>query len=161
MFVEVGRDWAGMHNERVNVSVKIGGTLAEPTFNTSSEPPMAQTDVLSYLLYGKKSDENTSISSDILVQAAASAGLSSAGLTDSAQDKLKLTEFSISGSSKENMAMTLGSYLSPSLFIGYTFGLFEAESQFQLNYRLSKRWHLEMETSTEASGGDLFYSFER
>jgi translocation and assembly module TamB len=147
--------------ENVNVSVKIGGTLAEPTFNTSSEPPMAQTDVLSYLLYGKKSDENTSISSDILVQAAASAGIGSTGLKDSMQDKLKLTEFSISGSSKEDMAMTLGSYLSPSLFVGYTFGLFEAESQFQLNYRLSKSWYLEMETSTEASGGDIFYSFER
>ena len=147
--------------EGVHVSVSIGGTLVEPTFKTSSEPPMAQTDVLSYLLYGKKSDENTSISSDILVQAAASAGIGSTGLTDSVGDKLKLTEFSISGSSKEDMAMTLGSYLSPSLFIGYTFGLYEADSQFQLNYRLSKRWNLEMETSTEATGGDIFYSFER
>ncbi len=147
--------------ESVRVSVKIGGTLSEPTFNTSSEPPMAQTDILSYLLYGKKSDDNTSISSELLIQAAASAGLAAGGLSNSIQSKLKLSEFSISGSSKEDMAMTLGSYLSPKLFVGYTFGLFESDTQFQLSYKLSKNWRLEMETSNEASGGDVFYSFER
>jgi translocation and assembly module TamB len=58
-------------------------------------------------------------------------------------------------------AFVIGKYLTPSLYVSYGIGIFEPINTLKLRYAFSRRWRLETETSSEASGGDVIYNIER
>jgi translocation and assembly module TamB len=57
-------------------------------------------------------------------------------------------------------SLNIGKYLTPDLYVGYGLGLFNAVNTFLLRYRLGKRFHLEANSSGEATGADILYTIE-
>jgi translocation and assembly module TamB len=55
--------------------------------------------------------------------------------------------------------LTIGKYLSPSLYVSIGQSLFANTQEFRLRYSLGKHWELESATGEE-SGVDLFYKIE-
>ena len=58
-------------------------------------------------------------------------------------------------------AFVIGKYLTPSLYVSYGIGLLDPVKTVKLRYEISKRWRLVTESSSAASGGDVFYNIER
>jgi len=58
-------------------------------------------------------------------------------------------------------AFVIGKYRTPSLYVSYGIGLLDPVKTVKLRYEISKRWRLVTESSSEASGGDVFYNIER
>ncbi len=60
--------------------------------------------------------------------------------------------------SARQSSLIFGRYLSPSLYVGYGLGLFGEFGAFIVRYRLSKRFDVEVTTSSHQTGADLLYS---
>ncbi|MFV2055592.1 MAG: translocation/assembly module TamB domain-containing protein [Thiohalomonadales bacterium] len=151
-----------IEREQIKVGVKVRGSLLQPKLNTYSEPAMAQTETLSYLMFGKASDNASAGHQEMLIDTVSSIADRNNVLTKNLKERFGLSEVRFTGGwSKEDSALTLGKYLSPRLYVGYTFGLFESVDEFNMRYKLSDNWSLEMDTASDASSGDIYYSFER
>jgi len=84
-----------------------------------------------------------------------------AGLTSSVTSKLGIDSVAIdSGSDYRDSALGLGKYLSPNLFMRYDIGLFDRENALSLEYILSERLRLEVESGVSQSV-DLTYTVEK
>jgi len=59
-----------------------------------------------------------------------------------------------------SLTLGLGKYLSPNLFMRYDIGLFDRENRLTLDYILSERLRLEVETGVSQSV-DLTYTVEK
>jgi translocation and assembly module TamB len=56
--------------------------------------------------------------------------------------------------------VTIGKYLSPSLYLSFGQSIFTNASEARLRYTISKKWELESRVAGERSGVDLFYKIE-
>jgi len=147
------------------VGVKVRGNLQKPVLSVFSEPPMPQTEQLSWLVLGRQLEGNTSDSEQsALNNAALMLGLSG-GETLGAQlgDKIGVDEVRVDseGGDATSASLLIGKYLTPELFVSYGVGLFEPVSTLRLRYMLSSHWYLVGEASALRSGSDLFYVIER
>jgi len=59
----------------------------------------------------------------------------------------------------ENRALSVGTYVSPKLFIEYESGLGDQSNKVKMRYDLTKRIELQTETGN-SPGADIFYNFE-
>jgi len=149
--------------EEVVAGVAIQGTAQSPEISLYSIPSLDQSNMLSYIMFGKPIAQASEAEGKALLGAAIASQLEGEGepLTQRIAQQFGLDEASIaSEGGVEESALVLGKYLSPNLYIGYGVGLFDASTVFRLRYFLSKRLTLETETGTQ-SGVDLRYSFER
>ena len=147
------------------VGVKVRGTLQKPVLSLFSEPPMSQTEQLSWLVLGRQLEGNTSDSEQsALNNAALMLGLSG-GETLGAElgKKIGLDEVTVAseGGDATTASLLIGKYLTPKLFVSYGVGLFEPVSTLRLRYTLTSHWYLVGEASALRSGSDLFYVIER
>ena len=65
-----------------------------------------------------------------------------------------------SGATLEDSALGLGKYLTPDLLMRYKLGLFDRQSVLGIEYSLSERLKLEVETGISQSV-DLNYTIEK
>ncbi len=148
----------------VLVGVQVRGSLRQPEFSLYSEPGMAETDQLSYLVLGRAARAESDQDEAVLNNAALALGLKGGDyLAKRFKDRLGLDEVQIGaqpGEAADQAALVLGKYLTPDIYVSYGIGLFDPISTFRLRYRLSRRWSLETESGVE-SGGDLYYTVER
>lgn len=146
----------------VVAGLDIGGTLKEPEVTIFSEPPMAQSEALAYIVLGHPLGEGGSSEDGTLVaQAAQSLGLRGGNLlvrTLGRQVGLDEARLETDGDLEE-AAFVAGKYLSPNLYVSYGIGLFDPVSTLRLRYMLSSHWTLQAETGT-ATGTDLLYHIE-
>jgi translocation and assembly module TamB len=151
-------------DEGQEVGLLVSGTAQRPILTVFSNPPMEQSDALSYLITGKPLSQ-VSGGEGNMVGAAAQALGSAAGdlLAKSIGSKLGIDEIGVSSNEAlgGESAFTVGKYLSPRLYLSYGVGLFEPGQVITLRYRLSQRWNLEMQNATEFSRASLNYRFER
>ncbi|MGN2242591.1 translocation/assembly module TamB domain-containing protein [Frateuria sp. GZRR33] len=151
-------------DEGQEVGLLITGTAQRPILTVFSNPPMEQSDALSYLITGKPLSQVSSGEGD-MVDAAAQALGSAAGdlLAKSIGSKLGIDEIGVSSNEAlgGESAFTVGKYLSPRLYLSYGVGLFEPGQVITLRYRLSQRWNLEVQNATEFSRASLNYRLER
>jgi translocation and assembly module TamB len=151
-------------DEGQEVGLLITGTAQRPILTVFSNPPMEQSDALSYLITGKPLSQ-VSGGEGNMVGAAAQALGSAAGdlLAKSIGSKLGIDEIGVSSNEAlgGESAFTVGKYLSPRLYLSYGVGLFEPGQVITLRYRLSHRWNLEMQNATEFSRASLNYRLER
>src|SRR5690606_31330898 len=116
--------------EQITVGVEVKGTLRAPQLTLFSDPAMAQTDVLSYLLFGRPLEGASAAEGRSL--AAAARALQLAGGERIARRigaAFGFEEVDIeTGSTNEAAALVLGRQLSPRLYINYSIGLFESEN---------------------------------
>jgi translocation and assembly module TamB len=137
------------------------GTLRAPEVTLWSEPPMAQSEQLSYLLLGRPLDQASASDGDVLANAATSLGIKGGNLLGKRlAARYGLEEARIEGGSRDEASLVLGKYLSPRLLVGYGIGLFEAVNTFRIRYLLTDALALEAMTG-EGTSADLLYTLER
>ncbi|MES2884590.1 MAG: translocation/assembly module TamB domain-containing protein [Pseudomonadota bacterium] len=163
--------------EDVTVSLRVRGTLDQPTFDLSSSPAMPREQQLGWLIFGRPIDSGTG---GEFSGAAAALSLGIAGgdaLASRIGKVIGLDQVSLGAdasstawqSSNRNLPgvagtdqtrFTVGKYLSPKLFVSYGVGLFDNGNVLRLLYDLGHGFKLRTETGLE-TGGDLLYSVER
>jgi len=147
----------------VTSGINVRGTLKKPQISIYSDPPMTDSDALSYLVLGRPLNQASSQEGQALVSAASSLGVAGSELlakqiaqTFGIQD----VEIKTEGTTAQDTALVIGKYLSPRLYLSYGVGLFDAVNSLRLRYQLSKKWVLETESGIE-QGADLLYTLER
>jgi translocation and assembly module TamB len=144
--------------------VKVRGNLQQPVVTTFSEPPMSQSEQLSWLVLGRSMQDNTSDSEQsALNNAALMLGLTGGeSLGKQLGEKIGVDEVEVTSDAGDTTSASLlvGKYLTPKLLVSYGVGLFEPVSTLRLRYTLSSKWKLIGEASELRSGADLFYVIE-
>ncbi len=146
----------------IEAGVDLTGTVSRPQVTLYSDPAMNDTDILSYMMFGRPASTATQSEGSALAGAAASIGLSGGELLA----KMIGTRFGIEDvrventGSTETTSLVLGTYLTPKMYLQYGVGLFDPINTLTIRYDLSKRWRVEAE-SGESQGGDLLFSIDR
>jgi translocation and assembly module TamB len=161
------------------VGINITGTLAKHTLTLFSEPDdINPSDILSYLVLGQSvtSVSGSSMNAKALLGAAQALNLGGSGGTLSRfksqlEQKLGLSELDITSyetknkaspeSTIQHTAFVLGRYLSPKLYVNYSFDILDHTNVFRIRYFLSKTWSVQSESTSDGNGLDILYSFER
>ncbi len=148
--------------EDVTAGLRLLGTLELPQSSVFSEPPMAETDAMAYLLTGKPLSAATQGEANLMVAAVTQLGLKGGGaLIDLIRGQTGLDVFELdSGTEYSQSALLIGKYLTARLYVQYAIKLFEETDIFSLRYRLTRNLLLEAESGT-SQGIDLIYQIER
>ncbi|QKK10400.1 MAG: hypothetical protein HND59_01000 [Pseudomonadota bacterium] len=147
----------------VTAGILLRGTLRNPQVTLFSTPSLPQADILSYLVLGvpiNQADQQSGGSS-LLATAAALGYVADSPVVRQIRRGLGIEELRIeSDTTRESVAVVLGSYLSPRLYVSYSVGLTESDSAFRIRYKVGRNWTLETESGTQ-SGADLRYVIEK
>lgn len=142
----------------VLVGANVRGTLREPRVDLFSEPPMEQSQQLSYLIVGLPLGQTSSGQQSSV--AAAAAALASSEQGARLADQFGVQEVTVDqGESGAGASLVLGRYLSPRLYVGYGIGFAEEANSVRMRYTLTDQWSLEARSGMTSSA-DLLYSIE-
>ncbi|MEN9417331.1 MAG: hypothetical protein RI988_951 [Pseudomonadota bacterium] len=138
----------------MRVGVAITGPVQAPRVKLYSDPEMAETEKLSWLLLGRGS-EGLGRADTALLQRAATALLSGQGEgpTEAILRALGLDDLSLRQSSGDtrDTIITLGKQLSRRWYVGYERGVNATAGTFQLVYRIAQRFTLRAQSGLENS----------
>jgi len=146
----------------VEVGVNVSGTLTKPTLQVFSNPAMTQSEALAYLLFGGPLGRSSSASDKERMQSAATALAAGGGgwLAAEIGRQLGLDELSLQTGEESDLALHVGTYLSPRLYIQYITELASSSNQVKLRYDVTDRVQIQTETGT-VHGADIFYTIEK
>lgn len=144
------------------IGARVTGTISRPELSLFSTPPLPDSTILSYLLFGKPPGSQGDANNLELQAALLVGGRSAKFLTESIKDTFDLDEVSLDSETSDvnDTSLYIGKYLSPRLYVKYGIGLLEPTSTFILRYTLSERLLFESTSTTEGQGGDLIYTIE-
>lgn len=158
------------------IFVNVNGTVEKPELKLSSEPPMNQTDIFSYLAFGTSSDKiGASQRTNLQSKAAEVAALMAAGkLKDIVGEKFHLDVVSITGGEYglQDAQIEVGKYLTDKIYIAYERSpigtvptLYSTTTpnltnKVRVEYRLFDFLTLESTVGQVDQGGDIFFSFD-
>lgn len=147
------------------VGVLMNGTVSNIQAQLFSTPTLPESEILSLLITGnsfQNAGQADGESGENMLGAIALLGLEKGqGLTGSVRNRLGLDTLAISsGADYRDSALGLGKYLRPNLFMRYDIGLFDREDVLTLDYLLSDRVKLQVETGVSQSV-DLTYTVEK
>ncbi|HEU4364001.1 MAG TPA: translocation/assembly module TamB domain-containing protein [Candidatus Krumholzibacteria bacterium] len=144
------------------VGIKLTGSLRKPQFSVFSNPPMSESETLSYLMLGRPLSSGSSSEQAALANAMMIVGMQQGNqLAGGLGKQFALDDAYIeAGETSREMSFVAGKYLSPKLYVSYATGLFEQTNTFRVRYSLSSRWTVQAENGRYASS-DLLYWFER
>ncbi|MDT8440339.1 MAG: translocation/assembly module TamB domain-containing protein [Desulfuromonadales bacterium] len=146
----------------IKAGVRIGGLARTPEVKLYSEPGMADTDILSYIVLGRPLDQ---AGGELNLLMMAVGGLLSAGdsavLRNRLQSRLGIDTLELGSETgqTEDTVLRLGKYLTPDLYVSYGYSLFQRQNQLGLRYRLTENWEAESNLGVD-SGADLYYRFQ-
>jgi translocation and assembly module TamB len=169
----------------VKAGVTVAGVVRAPVIKLYSEPPMADVDILAYMVLGHPLSSSSTDQASMV--AAAASSLFSFGESESVQEQIKsrlglsvLGVESVNTQSAGRMGyqevpvtpsgaapkpvtsqslLTVGKYLTPKLYLSYGRSLVTGGSLFMLRYDIFKHWQVETQSGTE-SGADIYYKLE-
>lgn len=148
--------------DEVRVGVSITGTALSPRVKLYSDPEMAESAKLSWLVLGRSPD-NLGRSDTLLMQRAAMALLSGDGESRSDQiiRRIGLDELSFSGDGDDarGTVVRLGKQISRNVFVAYERGLNATTGNWQLIYKLAQRFTLRAQAG-EDQGLDLIWQWK-
>lgn len=147
--------------QAVEAGVAIRGTALAPQISLVSNPPVPDAEKLSWLVLGRGMDGANR--SDLGALQAAAGALLARGDSVRLQDRIAhaagLDEIDLSGSGGlESTVLTLGKRLSSRAYLTFEQGLAAATNLVKINYTLTPRLSLRVQTGTE-SAVDAFYTF--
>jgi len=145
------------------VGVELTGTLREPRTRLFSTPAMSENDALSYLVFGRPaSGSNSGLGTDAatLQNAALTLGLQQALPLQRIGNTLGLDELTVASTDTDAGALMAGKYLSPRVFIRYSYGLFNRIGGLLLRFNVNDRLSIETRSGDQTSM-DLFYTIEK
>ncbi|MBX5460004.1 MAG: translocation/assembly module TamB domain-containing protein [Steroidobacteraceae bacterium] len=149
--------------DTVTAKLMVTGSAQKPLLEVSSDPPMAQTQALSYLVTGKPLSEVGQREGDLMQSAARSLGGAAGNLLAKGLgrrlgiDQIGIEDNAAVGGS----AFTVGQYLSPRLYLSYGVGLFEPGQVVTVRYRISDRLALEAVQGTLSQRAGINWRLER
>jgi autotransporter translocation and assembly factor TamB len=158
-------DVRAMHRVRdIHVYALVTGRASTPQIRLTSDPPYAQDDVLSLLLFGKTRDELSQQQAGALQSALAStAGVSAIeSLGDRLGFEIPIDTVEVEDSSSTGTTLGVGGYLTEDVFVRYGHGFGqESESSVRVDWRFRKRWTIETSLSTNGdSSADLVWTYD-
>jgi translocation and assembly module TamB len=143
------------------VGIRLSGTLRAPETSLFSEPPMSELNALSYLRFGRPLTATDGSETVTLEATALALGLQQAlPAVQRVGDALRLDELSIEPTEVDAGSLMAGKYLSPKLYLSYTYGLFNRLGGFLMRYQINDRFSLETRSGNEKSM-DFLYSVEK
>ena len=146
------------------VGVELTGTLRQPSTRIFSTPAMSEADALSYLLFGRPVTASNGIGADettTLQTAALSLGLQQAlPVVQRFGNTVGLDELTVQSTSSDAGELMAGKYLSPKVFIRYSYGLFNRIGGLLLRFDVNDRFSIETR-SGEFNSMDLLYTVEK
>ncbi|MCL7984216.1 MAG: translocation/assembly module TamB domain-containing protein [marine benthic group bacterium] len=138
---------------------RVGGTVQNLALETYSNPPRTESDIMSYILFGRPMSQTSGTEGNQASNAAALLGANM--LAMSLAPSIGLDEARVETGTQQNKAqLVVGKYLSPKLYVGYGIGLYEPISTLRLRYLLTSRWSIEAITGDQQST-DLLWRIER
>ena len=146
------------------VGLYVAGTAQRPVLTVFSQPVMAQSDALSYLVTGKPLSQVKGGEGSMVGAAAQALGSATGNLlAKSIGSRLGVDDIGVSSSDALNgsSAFTVGKYLSPRLYLSYGVGLFDPGQVITLRYHFNGHWNFEAQNATEFSRASLNYRYER
>jgi translocation and assembly module TamB len=151
--------------EQTQVGIELTGTLKAPRTRIFSQPAMSEADALSYLLFGRPasgSDPGLATEDNSALQAAAlSLGLQQAlPVVQRIGDTLGLDELTVQSTATDAGALMAGKYLSPRVYVRYSYGLFNRIGGLLLRFRVNERLSIETRSGDQKSM-DLLYTVEK
>jgi translocation and assembly module TamB len=155
--IEANRDPATIEGQ-VTVGVRVTGPASKPEITVYSEPQMAQSEQLSYLLRGKglqTGGEDGGFNGLLVAGAVSQAN----GVVSSIGESLGMSDVSLdTAGTGDNTQVTLSAYLLPGLQFQYGVGVFSPIAEFKLRYEVLPRLYLQA-MSGVAQAVDIFYRF--
>jgi autotransporter translocation and assembly factor TamB len=151
--------------EDITVLITVTGPSSAPTVLLSSDPPLPESDVLAYLVFGVPLDQLAESQRMALQDAAGSfaAGLIASEAEMLLEDALPIDTLEIriaeDGTPEE---VSVGKYVSDRVFVrvGQSLGPNPRE-RVAAEYRLNRNWSIAGDLdSTESAGADLIFTFE-
>lgn len=144
------------------VGMVLSGNINNMKGELYSTPTLPENEILALLVTGKSFNNVNDQDGDALLSAIANFGFERGqGLTDSVSSKLGLDSVTVGGGDTLNeSALGLGKYLTPNLLMSYKVGLFDRQSILSIDYTLSERLKLEVETGISQSV-EISYTIEK
>lgn len=147
--------------ESTTVGVELTGTVKSPETRIYSEPPMSEADALAYLLFGRPLTGTGSEETATLQTAALAMGLQQAlPVVQRIGQSLGLDEFTVQTTDADAGSLMAGKYLSPKVYIRYSYGLVNRIGGLLLRFRVNERLSIETR-SGEQKSMDLLYTVEK
>jgi translocation and assembly module TamB len=151
--------------ETTEVGIELTGTLRSPRTRIVSTPAMNEADALSYLLFGRPaSGSNAGLGTEetsALQTAALSLGLQQAlPVVQRIGNTLGLDELTVQSTTTDAGELMAGKYLSPKVYIRYSYGLFNRIGGLLLRFKVNERLSIETR-SGENKSMDLLYTVEK
>ena len=162
LLVKAERDPETMEDKDITVGVKVTGPVAQPKIEIYSEPQLAESEKLSYLLRGKSSTSSGTTSNDeAMTGILLGAGLSQAnGVVSDIAETFGFSDVSLDSSgSGDETQVSISGYLMPGLQLQYGMGVFTSISEVRLRYELMPRLYVQVMSGLNQAL-DLFYKFE-
>jgi translocation and assembly module TamB len=151
---------------KVTIIVHITGSVRKIELSLDSDPAMDQSDIVSYLVFGRPTDELRSQQAT----SAQSTALNLAGniaakeLNSILGDTFKVDSFSIAPGENgwSSGSLTVGKYVSQNLFVTYRYA-FSAQNfgEVEIEYELNKNFSVAAQVGNELSSGlDLIWKLD-
>lgn len=167
--------------DKVIFGVTITGTAKKPQYQLFAEPGnYSQADILAYLFTGQPLSQAGESQAKLLLQAASLVNIGGEGklsnLRNEIKDTLGLSLLDIETTSDidkkanrsiQHTALVLGKYLSPKLYIRYSFDILDHSNKLNIRYIFNKNWSIQTESTTSTTGNtfdngvDVLYTIER
>jgi translocation and assembly module TamB len=145
----------------IRVGVELGGLLKAPRTRVFSTPAMSEADALSYLLLGRPLTSAAGTETATLQTAALSMGLQQAlPAVQRIGHILGLDELSVQTTETDPGALMAGKYLSPKVYVRYTYGLFNRIGGLLLRFKISNKVSIETRSGDQESM-DVIYNVEK
>jgi translocation and assembly module TamB len=141
--------------DQIVAGIRILGTLRAPDVTLFSEPPMSETQVLSYILTGAPA--GAAAGGSLFSRAMTSLGLKGGGMlgpTLGQQVGLEQAKLSTAGDVRST-SLAFGRFLMPSLYVSYGISVFDPISTLRLRYVLSNHFALLAEVGKVTSADAL------
>ncbi len=143
--------------EDILVGVNVRGTLRDPKLSVFSNPSMAESDVLSYIIAGQPMNAASGAEGDKVYSAANSAAFAGGALV--AKKIGTALGFEEEQIELDSESVSVGRFISPKLFVSYGRDFVDQINKLKIRYTLSSRWALEAESGSD-QGADLLYTIE-
>ncbi len=145
------------------VGMDISGLVQDLQYHLFSDPYMEDSEILSLMIVGHSLADSTQTEGNLLEAATVTSGLKgSSKFVKGIGSFLQLDDLHLEGSStKENVSLVVGKRVTKALYLGYDLNMFSQLGEFRVRYDLTRGFSVETRSSSESTGADLLYSFER
>ncbi|MBU0664484.1 MAG: translocation/assembly module TamB domain-containing protein [Proteobacteria bacterium] len=153
--------------KKKTVGVIVSGTVNDMELKLFSDPPMAESQILTELLAGRSVSGTGSPMGSIVGAVATGIGFEEGGsfvsnITSRLQNQFGLDDIYVEGGeSSSDVSVMIGKEVFEDLYISYGYDPFNAASLFRARYDLWKGFSVETEVGAEKTGADLLWSIEK